>query len=76
LWSLVAAAGLTLLVGVVIVTGGGWDEAVRTLSGERLLEREAEVRARFETATPEPDASGEGTATEPSDGAGESTPSP
>jgi hypothetical protein len=52
-WSLVAAGGLVLIVGVVIATGGGWDEATRTISGERLKEREAEVRARFETASPD-----------------------
>jgi hypothetical protein len=50
-----AAAAVVLVagVGLVIATGGGWDEAVRTFSGEELKEREAELRSQFESASPE-----------------------
>ncbi|MDA3935715.1 MAG: hypothetical protein PF636_02450 [Actinomycetota bacterium] len=40
---------MTLLIWVAIATSGGIDVAWRTLSGEDLKERDAEIRAEFDT---------------------------
>ena len=53
LWTAVALAATSGIVALAITTGGGWDEAVRTFSGEELKERDAQLRSETETAAPE-----------------------
>jgi hypothetical protein len=48
-WTAITAVVMTLLIWVAIATSGGIDVAWRTLSGEDLKERDAEIRAEFDT---------------------------
>lgn len=52
-WTAIAAAGLTVLVALVMATSGGWDQAVRSFSGQELKEQEEALRARLATDSPE-----------------------
>ncbi len=51
-WTVVATVVMALLVWAAIATSGGAGEAWRTLSGQELKEREAEIRTDSQVDAP------------------------